>query len=422
MRRDCDPALAWLFSLADQERGVGWNPRASADSQWKLGRTRALLDLAGAPDRHLRIALVAGTKGKGSTCAMLASILGAAGVRCGLYTKPHLQAYRERIRVDGQRDLARGAGSPPGHVRARCLRSLPAAAGEPTTFEVTTALAPGLLRPPGLRAGRRRGRPGRAAGRDQRDRARAERHHLDQLRPHGDPGPHAGRDRLGKGRHPARRSRWRCWPSSVRRRCGRCGARVAPSARGAAWLRRSSTTCALAGDASTPERGAGDRGGPGAAARDQTRRRSTAGLARIALAGSLRGRRRRRGAGRRAQRRLGRRARRHAARLRGRSAASTWWSASIVTRTRARCCGPCSSWPNASGRRRPPTIRAPCRPPSSLDCADTSARGPRSSADLATALRQARQTPGAIALVTGSLMLVGQARASLGLAVPETLW
>jgi hypothetical protein len=44
-------SLAWLFSLADQERGVGWNPRASPDSQWKLGRTRALLDLAGAPDR-----------------------------------------------------------------------------------------------------------------------------------------------------------------------------------------------------------------------------------------------------------------------------------------------------------------------------------------------------------------------------------
>src|SRR5215467_14070390 len=94
-------ALAWLYSLADQERGVGWNPRASPASQWKLGRTRALLDLAGSPDRHMRVALVAGTKGKGSTCAMLASVLDAAGVRCGLYTKPHLQTYRERIRVTG---------------------------------------------------------------------------------------------------------------------------------------------------------------------------------------------------------------------------------------------------------------------------------------------------------------------------------
>jgi len=133
-------ALSWLFSLADQERGVGWNPRASADEQWKLGRTRALLDLAGAPDRHLRIALVAGTKGKGSTSAMLASILGASGRRCGLYTKPHLQAYRERIRVDGRAISADDLSAHLDTFRDLSAK-LPLAAGEPTTFEVTTALA-----------------------------------------------------------------------------------------------------------------------------------------------------------------------------------------------------------------------------------------------------------------------------------------
>jgi dihydrofolate synthase/folylpolyglutamate synthase len=134
-----DP-VSWLFSLADQERGVGWNPRASADSQWKLGRTRALLDLAGAPDRQLRIALIAGTKGKGSTSAMLASILDAAGVHCGLYTKPHLQAYRERIRVDGQALSEEGLAEEVERFRQLSGR-LPPEAGEPTTFEVTTALA-----------------------------------------------------------------------------------------------------------------------------------------------------------------------------------------------------------------------------------------------------------------------------------------
>jgi dihydrofolate synthase/folylpolyglutamate synthase len=132
--------LAWLYSLADQERGVGWNPRASADEQWKLGRTRALLDLAGAADRSLRIALVAGTKGKGSTCAMLASILGAAGVRCGLYTKPHLQSYRERIRIDGAAISDRAFADAVRRMQGYVAR-LPAEAGEPTTFEVTTALA-----------------------------------------------------------------------------------------------------------------------------------------------------------------------------------------------------------------------------------------------------------------------------------------
>ncbi len=136
-------ALAWLFSLADQERGLGWNPRASVEEQWKLGRTRALLDLAGAPDRQVRVVLVAGTKGKSSTCSMLASILGAHGVRVGLYSKPHLQSYRERVRLDGQaispRDFL-GAAERMRRLVAELGRTHPQA-GEPTTFEVTTALA-----------------------------------------------------------------------------------------------------------------------------------------------------------------------------------------------------------------------------------------------------------------------------------------
>jgi dihydrofolate synthase/folylpolyglutamate synthase len=136
-------ALAWLYGFADQERGVGWNPRASPAEQWKLGRTRALLDLAGAPDRRLVCVLVGGTKGKGSTCALLASILHAAGVRAGLYTKPHLQTYRERIRVDGAAlspaEFADAVDRFPRHV-ADLVRRHPEA-GAPTTFEVTTALA-----------------------------------------------------------------------------------------------------------------------------------------------------------------------------------------------------------------------------------------------------------------------------------------
>jgi dihydrofolate synthase/folylpolyglutamate synthase len=136
-------ALAWLYSLADQERGVGWNPRASADAQWKLGRTRALLDLLDRSDGGLRVVLVAGTKGKGSTCAMLASILAAHGVRTGLYTKPHLQTYRERVRVDGVAISPREFADAVWRMRLvvdELTRTHPEA-GEPTTFEVTTALA-----------------------------------------------------------------------------------------------------------------------------------------------------------------------------------------------------------------------------------------------------------------------------------------
>jgi dihydrofolate synthase/folylpolyglutamate synthase len=99
-----------------------------------------LLDLAGSPDRQMTVVLIAGTKGKGSTSAMLASILSAAGLRCGLYTKPHLQNYRERVRVDGQAIAEHDFEQATTRMRAAAER-LPEEAGEPTTFEVTTALA-----------------------------------------------------------------------------------------------------------------------------------------------------------------------------------------------------------------------------------------------------------------------------------------
>jgi dihydrofolate synthase/folylpolyglutamate synthase len=54
----------------------------------------------GDPQRHIRSLLVAGTNGKGSTAATLASILTASGVRAGLYTSPHLERVNERIRID----------------------------------------------------------------------------------------------------------------------------------------------------------------------------------------------------------------------------------------------------------------------------------------------------------------------------------
>src|SRR5512142_708551 len=61
---------------------------------------RALASL-GHPERGLRILHVAGTNGKGSTCAMAAQALQDAGHRTGLYTSPHLARFNERIAVDG---------------------------------------------------------------------------------------------------------------------------------------------------------------------------------------------------------------------------------------------------------------------------------------------------------------------------------
>jgi dihydrofolate synthase / folylpolyglutamate synthase len=66
-----------------------------------LAGVERLLELAGRPDRAFPSVLIAGTNGKGSTAAHLASILRAAGLRTGLYTSPHLVRFEERIRVDG---------------------------------------------------------------------------------------------------------------------------------------------------------------------------------------------------------------------------------------------------------------------------------------------------------------------------------
>ena len=69
--------------------------------KFSLDEIRALLSTLGDPHRRVRSVLIAGTNGKGSTAATLASILTASGVRTGLYTSPHLARVNERIRVDG---------------------------------------------------------------------------------------------------------------------------------------------------------------------------------------------------------------------------------------------------------------------------------------------------------------------------------
>ena len=66
---------------------------------FSLNRIQKLLDLAGNPAGNLKIIHVAGTKGKGSTCAFLAGILQEAGYKVGLYTSPHLHRVNERIRI-----------------------------------------------------------------------------------------------------------------------------------------------------------------------------------------------------------------------------------------------------------------------------------------------------------------------------------
>ena len=90
-------ALRFLLDLLDGTR----YPRPPG-REANLIRVGRLLARLGHPERDLATVLVAGTKGKGSTAAMLAAIEEAAGRHVGVYTKPHLVEYRERVRVGGR--------------------------------------------------------------------------------------------------------------------------------------------------------------------------------------------------------------------------------------------------------------------------------------------------------------------------------
>ncbi|TET81530.1 MAG: bifunctional folylpolyglutamate synthase/dihydrofolate synthase, partial [Anaerolineales bacterium] len=92
-------ALDYLYSFIDYS--VERTYRYSADT-FDLDRVRDLFQVVGNPQDQYSSIHIAGTKGKGSVAAMIASVLQAAGYRTGLYTSPHLQRFTERIRVDGQ--------------------------------------------------------------------------------------------------------------------------------------------------------------------------------------------------------------------------------------------------------------------------------------------------------------------------------
>ena len=102
-----------------------------------LRRIHELLEKLGHPERTVRFVHVTGTNGKGSTCAMLASILQAAGYRTGLYTSPYIFRFNERMQVDGQE-------IPDEELCAITEEVRPLAdnmADHPSEFEMVTAIA-----------------------------------------------------------------------------------------------------------------------------------------------------------------------------------------------------------------------------------------------------------------------------------------
>jgi dihydrofolate synthase / folylpolyglutamate synthase len=130
-----DEAIAFWYGR------INFEVRSAGPGDLKLERMRALLRRLGDPQDRLRLVHVTGTKGKGSTCAMLASVLQSAGYRVGLFTSPHLTHVEERMQVNGE---------PISHAElvacmeevAPAVRAMEAETHfpSPTFFEIGTAL------------------------------------------------------------------------------------------------------------------------------------------------------------------------------------------------------------------------------------------------------------------------------------------
>jgi dihydrofolate synthase / folylpolyglutamate synthase len=127
-------SLRFLSTLSDYERLriVRYN-----HDNFNLERMRNLLRKLGSPQEHFRSVHVAGTKGKGSTCAMIAAMLQANGYKVGLYTSPHLVDVRERIVINGEMIQQASFARLVRHIENMIGRLKPT----PTYFDVLTAIA-----------------------------------------------------------------------------------------------------------------------------------------------------------------------------------------------------------------------------------------------------------------------------------------
>jgi dihydrofolate synthase/folylpolyglutamate synthase len=103
MRDFAAAAEARFFASVAEFNNLEKGPvRLYSPEEYSLARMEPLAELAGHPERSLRVLHVAGTKGKGSTCYFLAALLASAGHRTGVFTSPHVATVRERFQIDGR--------------------------------------------------------------------------------------------------------------------------------------------------------------------------------------------------------------------------------------------------------------------------------------------------------------------------------
>src|SRR5271168_402649 len=134
-----DEAVRYLLALGKELAA----PRQARVQKFDLENISRLAERMGSPHRAIPCAHVAGTNGKGSTAAILESILYFSGARTGLYTSPHLERINERIRVNGLEIYDHDFAS--AFTRVQALIEQMLASGElaahPTFFECLTAMA-----------------------------------------------------------------------------------------------------------------------------------------------------------------------------------------------------------------------------------------------------------------------------------------
>lgn len=135
-RPDYQAAIDYILSFADYERA------SRVAVIFDTSRIEALLERLGKPHLAARSIHIAGTKGKGSTAAMIASVLTASGYKTGLYTSPHLHSFTERIQIDGKPIQESELAALIQKLRPDfdAFNQL-GVYGELTTFEILTALA-----------------------------------------------------------------------------------------------------------------------------------------------------------------------------------------------------------------------------------------------------------------------------------------
>lgn len=131
-------AAGFLLGRIDYERTP---PSGNSAGTFRLARMQDLLQRLGNPHLEVPCVHIAGSKGKGSTAAMTAAILTAAGHRTGLFTSPHIERFEERIQIDGVPIPSERFAELVEQLRPVAEEMDPGPLGGPTFFELTTALA-----------------------------------------------------------------------------------------------------------------------------------------------------------------------------------------------------------------------------------------------------------------------------------------